>query len=111
MQAVCDARGYFLDVECMWSGSVHDAKLFANSKIHQKLRDAELFISWKTLSCGSTKVSTYLIGDLAYPLTTYCIKEYESCKYNEEMIFNNILRDAGNKIECGFGRLKALFKR
>ena len=27
-QAVCDSRGYFMDVECMWPGSVHDAKNF-----------------------------------------------------------------------------------
>ena len=35
------------------------------------------------------------------------MKEYQSCKYNEEMLFNNILRSARNPIECAFGRLKA----
>lgn len=31
VQAVCDYRGYYMDVECMWPGSVHDAKVFTNS--------------------------------------------------------------------------------
>ena len=42
VQAVCDFKGYFLDVECMWPGSVHDSKVFANSRIDKMLRDGEL---------------------------------------------------------------------
>lgn len=35
------------------------------------------------------------------------MKEYRSCKTNSEVMFNNILREARNPIECAFGRLKA----
>ena len=38
VQAVCDCRGLFLDAECRWSGSVHDAKVFANFRINKKLQ-------------------------------------------------------------------------
>ena len=37
VQAVCDYCGLFLDVECRWPGSMHDAKMFANSGIKRKL--------------------------------------------------------------------------
>ena len=37
VQAVCDYRGLFVDVQCRWLGSVHDAKMFANSGISLKI--------------------------------------------------------------------------
>ena len=105
VQAVCDFRGYFMDVECMWPGSVHDAKVFANSDINLKLRNNKIPIIYQSIN--DVKVPNYVIGDPAYPLTPICMKEYESCTSNEEVIFNSILRSARNQIECAFGRLKA----
>ena len=56
---------------------------------------------------GHVRITNYLIGDPAYPLTPNCMKEFQTCKTNAEVIFNNILRSARNPIECAFGRLKA----
>ena len=42
VQAVCDSRGRFIDVECEWPGAVHDGKVFP--------------------------IPNYLIGDPANPL-------------------------------------------
>ena len=107
VQAVCDYRGTFMDVECRWPGSVHDAKVFANSSINDKLRKGKLPAVFQSVLQGYEKVPNYLIGDPAYPLTPFCMKEYDSCENNEQVIFNNLLRSARNPIECAFGRLKA----
>ncbi|XP_065662897.1 putative nuclease HARBI1 [Hydra vulgaris] len=42
VQAVCDYKGMFMDIECVWPGSVHDSKVFSNSSINKKLRDGFL---------------------------------------------------------------------
>lgn len=61
------------------------------------------------LSHEHHKVPNYVIGDPAYSLTPYCMKEFESCTTNAHVLFNDLLRSARNQIECAFGRLKALW--
>ena len=107
VQAVCDYRGYVLDVECTWPGSCHDAKVVSNSGIGNKMRNKDLPKTYSMVLPGHKKVPNYVIGDPAYPLPPNCLKEYESCKTNAQVIFNNMLRAARNPIECAFGRLKA----
>ena len=107
VQAVCDFRGMFMDVDCRWPGSVHDAKVFSNSEISKRLRDSTLPGTFQTVIPGFEKVPNYLIGDPAYPLLPHCMKEYETCDGNDKVVFNNLLRSARNPIECAFGRLKA----
>ena len=68
VQAVCDYKGSFMDVECKWPGSVHDAKVFANSSINAKLRSNKLPCTFQTPIPGGVKIPNYLIGDPAYPL-------------------------------------------
>ena len=107
VQATCDYRGYFMDVDCRWPGSVHDAKVFANSKINHKLRNGQMPLTFSSPLPGYGKIPNYVIGDPAYPLTPFCIKEYQSCSTNQQVVFNTMLRAARNPIECAFGRLKA----
>ena len=107
VQAICDYKGLFMDVECLWPGSVHDAKVFANSSVNHKLQGNKLPGTFQSVVPGCDLVPNYLIGDPAYPLTPFCLKEYESCQNNEQVVFNQMLRSARNPIECAFGRLKA----
>ena len=94
-------------IECRWPGSVRDAKVFSNSKIKKNLLARKIPSTELTILPGYVATSNYIIGDPAYPLTSYCIKEFASCSNNGEVIFNNILRIARNQVECAFGRLKA----
>ena len=96
-----------MDVDCRWPGSMHDAKVFFNSKINKSLMNKTLPVKSKTLIPGLDPVPNYIIADPAYPLTSYCMKEYETCTNNEQVIFNNLLRSGRNQIECAFGCLKA----
>lgn len=107
IQAVCDWLGRFINVEVKWPGSVHDARVFGNSRINKLLKEEKLPMMYKELLPGYDKLPATLIGDLAYPLLPYCMKEFANPRSNEEVIFNNMLRSARNPIECAFGRLKA----
>ncbi|XP_028413101.1 putative nuclease HARBI1 [Dendronephthya gigantea] len=90
VQAVCNVKGYFMDVECRWPGSVHDEKVFLNSFVRNKLQSGELPQTFNHLLPGHNPIPNYVIGDPAYPLTPNCIKEFQSCKTDAEVIFNNM---------------------
>ena len=83
------------------------AKVFANSSVNHMLQGNKLPRTCQSVFPGCNLVPNYLIGDPAYPLTPFCMKEYESCKNNQQVVFNQMLRSARNPVECTFGRLKA----
>ena len=107
VQDVCEFRGLLLNIECRWPGRVHNSKVFENSSISIKIRNGALHETFQTLVSGLEKIPNYLIGDPAYHLTPYFLKEYGHCSNNEQVVFNNILRSARNPIKCAFGRLIA----
>ena len=94
-------------VVIIWPGSVHDAKAFASSAVNSKLQHGELPQTFFTALPGYEAIPTYLIADPAYPLKRFCMKEYQTCTENKQVIFNNMLRSARNQVGCAFGRLKA----
>ena len=71
--------------------------------INRKMQHKEIPIIDKQMIPGEAKIANYLIGDPAYSLTSFCMKEHESCKSNAQRVFNSILREARNPIECAYG--------
>ena len=62
----------------------------------------------KTTTVRCDTVPNFLLGDPAYPLMSYMMKEYTNGgSMPKEQCFGYRLCSARNVIECAFGRLKA----
>ena len=60
---------------------------------------------------GYDTLPNYIFVDPAYPLTSYRMKEYQTCLENKQIVSNNLLTNASRiHIECTFGRLKARWR-
>lgn len=76
----------------------------SNSSINAKLGSNKLPCIFQTPNPGGVKILNYLIGDQAYPLLPFCMKEYDTCTSNEHVAFNSMRHSVRNQIECAFGR-------
>ena len=72
--------------------------------VHKHLQEQKQPYLRRTLVPGRDKVGLSLLGDPAYPLLPHVMKEFATCTTDAQVIFNQMLRDARNAIECAYGR-------
>jgi hypothetical protein len=110
VQAVCDYRYCFTDVVVKWPGSVHDARMFSNSKINHLFRQNENFKCLEQIVDDEDPVPVCILDDPAYPLLPFLMKDFPGGGNTvQQQYFGWRLSSARMVIECAFGRLKARF--
>jgi hypothetical protein len=110
LQAVCDHRYRFWDIEVGWPGRAHDARVFANSHLFESAV-ADTLLPATTERFGNTDVPLCILADPAYPLMDWVMKPYPGTALDEERSHYNYRQSrARMTIENAFGRLKGRWR-
>ncbi|XP_067119417.1 uncharacterized protein [Centruroides vittatus] len=103
LQGVCDSRKVFIDVYAGWPGSSHDARVWKNSPLYRHISNGTV----------SIPENCHLLGDLAYPLSSYLMVPYKDNGHlnRKEKFFNKRLSSSHVVIEQAYGDLFGRFRR
>uniref|UniRef100_A0A672H9J5 DDE Tnp4 domain-containing protein n=1 Tax=Salarias fasciatus TaxID=181472 RepID=A0A672H9J5_SALFA len=98
LQGVVDHKLRFWDINVGCPGKVHDARVYALSSLCKR-------------GNGGVDVPVLLLGDLAYPLSTWLIKPYQEGPgvTPDQLNFNSKLSSCCMAVERAYGRLKGRF--
>lgn len=96
VQVVCDADLKIMDIVTRWRGSVHDSRIFRESRLKQRF-EAGAF-------CG------LLLGDSGYPCTPYLFTPLLNPQTEAEQRYNRSHIRTRNTIERCFGLWKQRFR-
>ena len=112
VQAAVDHNYLFTNVCVGWPGSVHDARVLANSSIYRKASQKEILCS-EMVKVDGTGIPIFLIGDSAYPWSSWLMKSFahNSNHTRSQQSFNYHLSRACILVENAFDRLKARWRR
>ena len=112
LQAVVDHNLLFTDLFIGWPGSVHDARVLANSALYRRCNSKE-WLQGDSLRVNNTNLSIFLIGDSAYPLLPWLIKPFSTSPSLslQQKTFNYRICRGRVVVELAFGRLKARWRR
>jgi hypothetical protein len=91
-QAICDAKGRFLDISLMFPGSTSDVLSFESSTIYRKLQE------------GLLAPGLCLFGDNAYINQSFMATPYSNVGGGTKDAYNFYHSQLRINIECAFGR-------
>lgn len=95
VQVVCGANLEILNIVTRWPGSVHDARIFDNSRLCAKFERGD--------------IDGFLLGDSGYPCRPYLMTPLLNPQTPQERRYNMAQIRTRNTIERTFGLLKRLF--
>ncbi|XP_065438983.1 uncharacterized protein LOC135981276 [Chrysemys picta bellii] len=106
LQALVDHKGRFTNINVGWPGKVHDARIFRNSGLCERLQQGTYFPDQK-ITVGDVEMPIVILGDPVYPLMPWLMKPYTGTLDSSQELFNYRLSKCRMLVECAFGRLKA----
>ena len=114
VQAAAGYQYCFFDVVIKWPGSVHDKRIFSNSELNEiwtkSPRNEYIPSCSRIIVEGEDPVPVCILGDAAYSLLPFLMKEFVNGGSNEkEEFFGFKVLSARMVIECPLGRLKGRF--
>ena len=111
LQALVACDYTFMDVYIGWPGSVHDARVLANSQLFQDAETGKLLPD-TTVAINGVDVPLMILGDPAYPMLPWLMKPFtENGRLSSKQLhFNYRLSRARMVVECAFGRLKGRWR-
>lgn len=110
VQAVADREKRFLDVAAGFPGNMHDSRVLRNSSLYRQITNNELLLG-PAVRVGAREIKPLLLGDSAYPLSSWLLKPFhEGTNDPEEINFNKELSRARVSVECAFGILKGRWR-
>ena len=90
IQAMVDGRKLFLDFEAGFPGSLHDSRVLRNWSLYAKPERREILAEPLKQIAGES-VRPYLVGDTAYPLSSWIMWLYPEGTRGRQKIINREL--------------------
>ena len=99
IQAICDRNVKFVDVVAKWPGSTHDAFIWRQSGINQKIASGDI-----------PTVNGWFLGDSGYPLCPRLLTPLLSPNTPGERRYNRAFLKTRRNVECAFGLWKSRWR-
>ena len=116
IEALCDYKKWFLDLEIGWPGSVGDCRIFENSYLNSKYEEELAKLGTTALTTGDDieeDIPAFILGDSAYRNSRYMFMTYKVTECNADAAVHHLnfeLSKAWYHIEHAFALLKGRFQ-